>query len=91
MTIGVMRALVAEQVASPREISLIGIDDFDWAEIMNPKPTTIAQPIVEMTREAISILLDQIGNGRPSTGRRITFAPRFVARDSCVALGDHFP
>jgi DNA-binding LacI/PurR family transcriptional regulator len=86
MTIGVMRALVAEQVASPREISLIGIDDFDWAEIMNPRPTTIAQPIVEMTREAISILLDQIGNGRPSTGRRITFAPRLVVRDSCAAL-----
>jgi len=86
MTIGVMRALVAEQVASPREISLIGIDDFDWAEIMNPRPTTIAQPIVEMTREAISILLDQIGNGRPSTGRRVTFAPRLVVRDSCAAL-----
>jgi DNA-binding LacI/PurR family transcriptional regulator len=86
MTIGVMRALVAEQVASPRDISLIGIDDFDWAEIMNPKPTTIAQPIVEMTREAISILLDQIGTGRPSTGRRVMFEPRFVGRESCAAL-----
>ena len=86
MTIGVMRALVAERVPSPRDVSLIGIDDFDWAEIMNPKPTTIAQPIVEMTQEAISILLDQIANGRPSTGRRITFAPRFVARDSCAEL-----
>ena len=86
MTIGVMRALVAEEVSSPRDVSLIGIDDFDWAEVMNPKPTTIAQPIVEMTREAIALLLDQITSGEKTLGRRRIFEPRLIARDSCAAF-----
>jgi DNA-binding LacI/PurR family transcriptional regulator len=87
MTIAVMRALVAEQIASPRDVSLVGIDDFDWAEIMNPKPTTVAQPITAMTEEVISMLLGEIANGRKRTGRRFTFEPAFVERASCPAVG----
>ena len=64
MTIGVMRALVQMNIACPGEVSIIGIDDFEWSEIMNPQPCTIAQPLVEMTEVAIGTLLDQIEAGR---------------------------
>lgn len=85
MTIGVMRGLVAERLASPRDVSIVGIDDFEWAEIMNPQPTTIAQPIVEMTQVAISMLLDQIKTGHRPSGRRLCFEPELVVRASCGA------
>jgi DNA-binding LacI/PurR family transcriptional regulator len=82
MTIGVMRGLVAQNLSSPGDLAIVGVDDFEWAEIMNPRPTTIAQPIVEMTQVAIAKLLDQIAAGGEPTGRRLRFAPRLVVRDS---------
>ena len=83
MTIGVMRGLAAQKLASPTDLAIVGVDDFEWAEIMNPRPTTIAQPIVEMTEVAIAKLLDQIAAGAEPTGRRLRFAPKLVVRASC--------
>ncbi len=87
MTIGVMRAIEALGLASPGDVSIVGVDDFQWADIMNPQPTTIAQPIVEMTEAAIAMLLGQIDTGAKPTGRRLCFEPRLVVRASCAALG----
>jgi len=85
MTIGVMRGLVSMGLSSPRDLSIVGVDDFEWADIMNPRPTTIAQPIVAMARAAIDALLEQIQTGAAPSGRRLTFAPRLVVRASCAA------
>jgi DNA-binding LacI/PurR family transcriptional regulator len=87
MTIGVMRALVAQSLASPRDVSIVGIDDFEWAAIMNPPPTTIAQPIAEMTRFAIARLLAQIETGASPSGRRVRFEPKLIVRASCAPYG----
>ena len=83
MTIGVMRAIRASGLACPSDISVIGVDDFEWADIMNPPPTTIAQPVAEMTRLAITSLLDQIKSGAKPSGRRLRFEPKLVVRASC--------
>jgi LacI family transcriptional regulator len=83
MTIGVMRGLAAQNLASPRDVAIVGVDDFEWAAIMNPQPTTIAQPIVEMTEVAITRLLAEIATGAKPSGRRLTFEPKLVVRASC--------
>ena len=83
MTIGVMRALAQSGLSCPREISIIGVDDLDWADIMSPRPTLIAQPIAQMTRTAIAKLLEQIATGSPPSRKRLFFEPKLVARDSC--------
>jgi DNA-binding LacI/PurR family transcriptional regulator len=85
MTIGLMRGLVAQNLSSPTDVAIVGVDDFEWAEIMNPRPTTIAQPIVEMTEVAIAKLLDLIATGAAPAGRRLRFAPKLVVRASCGA------
>jgi DNA-binding LacI/PurR family transcriptional regulator len=86
MTIGVMRGLVAMGLSSPRDVSILGIDSFEWPEIMNPQPTIVAQPIVEMTEVAIGTLLDQIETGKAPTARRSLFEPKLVVRASCAAI-----
>jgi DNA-binding LacI/PurR family transcriptional regulator len=86
MTIGVMRALAQSHLKCPRDISIIGIDDLDWADIMSPRPTLIAQPIEEMTRTAIATLLEEIDSGIPPSGRRVLFAPKLIERQSCGRL-----
>jgi LacI family transcriptional regulator len=84
MTIGVMRALAALKLACPKRVSFIGIDDLDWADIMRPRPTLIAQPIEKMTRAAIAALLEQAATSSARTVRRTLFAPRLVERESCA-------
>jgi DNA-binding LacI/PurR family transcriptional regulator len=83
MTVGVMRALAQINIGCPKDVSIIGIDDLDWADIMSPRPTLIAQPIGEMTRTAIATLLEEIETAKRPNGRRVLFEPRLITRDSC--------
>ena len=84
MTIGVMRAMNDLGVRCPDDVSLIGVDDLDWADIMRVRPTLIAQPIEEMTRTAIAALLEQVATAEPPQKRRLLFPPRLVERGSCT-------
>ena len=84
MTIGVIRALNAIKRRCPKDVSLIGIDDLDWADIMSLRPTLIAQPIEEMTRAAIAALLSKVVQGSFPSNRQLLFAPRLVERASCA-------
>ena len=84
MTIGVMRAMGDLGVRCPGDVSLIGVDDLDWADVMRIRPTLIAQPIEEMTRTAIAALLEQVANAEPPQKRRLLFPPKLVERDSCA-------
>jgi LacI family transcriptional regulator len=85
MTLGVLRAFAEMGVRCPADVSFIGVDDLDWADIMSPRPTLIAQPIAEMTRAAISALLEQIQSDSGPAGRRLLYPPRLVERMSCAA------
>jgi LacI family transcriptional regulator len=84
MTIGVMRALIDLGVRCPEEVSLVGVDDLDWADVMLIRPTLIAQPIEEMTRMAITALLEQLTKETPPLKRRILFPPKLTERESCA-------
>jgi LacI family transcriptional regulator len=84
MTIGVMRALTDLGVRYQEDLSLIGVDDLDWADVMRIRPTLIAQPIEAMTRTAIAALLEQLTTAEPSQKRRILFAPKLTERESCA-------
>ena len=86
MTVGVMRGIAAMGLSMPRDVSLAAIDDFDWPEIMNPQPTTVVQPVAEMTEVAIAKLLDQIERGTRPTGRRLLFEPKLIVRGSAAPL-----
>ena len=84
MMVGVMRALRSMGLRSPDDVSIIGIDDLEWAELMNPPPTIVAQPLIEMTEVAIAALLERIDSNEEPTGRRLLFQPTLVTRESCA-------
>ena len=68
MTLGLMRALYELYVACPERVSVVGFDDFDWAANFSPRLTTVAQPALEMGRQAVLMLLAQIGSGKGAAG-----------------------
>jgi LacI family transcriptional regulator len=60
MTLGLMRALSEFGVACPGRVSVLGFDDFDWAANFSPRLTTVAQPTLEMGKQAVQMLLRNI-------------------------------
>lgn len=61
MAIGAMRALREHGRAIPENCSLIAIDGIEVSDYIDPPLTTLCQPMDEMGRHSVEILLDLIG------------------------------
>ncbi len=62
---GALRAFRERGLHCPRNISVIGFDDFMVARYTTPPLTTIAQPIEEMVRLAVQHILQMMRHGAP--------------------------
>ncbi|MCA9836936.1 MAG: LacI family DNA-binding transcriptional regulator [Trueperaceae bacterium] len=79
--LGAMEAVRQAKLRIPEDISIIGFDDIPQASITYPKLTTIRQPLEQMGRVAVKLLLEQIE--KPDLKpRRVTLATQLVVRDS---------
>jgi LacI family transcriptional regulator len=61
-TIGAMRAIRERGLAVPADLSLVGFDDFEWADCFEPRLTLIAQPCDEIGRQAAALLTERIAS-----------------------------
>ncbi|MGC9018946.1 MAG: LacI family DNA-binding transcriptional regulator [Candidatus Bipolaricaulaceae bacterium] len=57
MTLGILAALRRQNVKIPQEIAVVGFDDSEWAEFMNPPLTVVAQQPYKLGYEATNLLL----------------------------------
>lgn len=85
MALGVLYAVQEVGLRVPNDISVVGIDDFDFANIMNPPPTVVAAPVEQMAQCAIDRLLAEIRSKAAPTGKVDLFEPRLVVRASSKA------
>ena len=85
MTAGTMAALKAAGKKVPEDISVIGFDDSEWAALMDPPLTVVAQPIVELGTRAAQTLMRRISRGRVKTPRAVVLKPELILRDSCAS------
>ncbi|MCZ9339244.1 substrate-binding domain-containing protein, partial [Streptomyces sp. TRM76130] len=53
----------------PEDVALVGYDDSAIARHMDPPLTSVRQPIVEMGRAMIDLLLAEIADRRPAASR----------------------
>ena len=81
-SIGAMRGLKRMKLAVPRDMALVGFDDFEWADCFEPQLTVVAQPCVEIGRCAAKMLLERIKkpDREPATVRLKT---KLIIRNSC--------
>ena len=88
MAIGALHALYERGFVVPRDISVIGVDDIELCRHLHPPLTTIAQPLEQMARSGIDMLLRLIHN-EPPEQTRVLLSPQLVIREStapvCVA------
>jgi LacI family transcriptional regulator len=82
MAIGAMEAVREVGLDIPGDISIVGFDDIPQASITYPKLTTVRQPLEQMGRVAVKLLLEQVKN--PGNLRQQTMLEtQLIIRDSC--------
>jgi LacI family transcriptional regulator len=79
---GAMDAVRESGLRIPEDISIIGFDDIPQASLVYPKLTTVRQPLEQMGRVAVRMLLEHIEDPR-CLPQRVTLATELVIRDSC--------
>jgi LacI family transcriptional regulator len=80
----VLRALAARGVRVPRDISVVGYDDVEFAAMVSPALTSIRQPKYELGRAAAQLLIAETVDPDHRHGD-IRFEPELVKRQSTTA------
>jgi DNA-binding LacI/PurR family transcriptional regulator len=82
MTIGTLVALRDLHLGCPRDVSLIGFDDFECAGVVNPPVTMVRQPAGELGAAAAKAVLKRIRDPRREPSEHITLPTQLVVRES---------
>lgn len=80
LAIGVCRAVMEADKRIPEDISVAGYDGIEMGEYYNPKLTTIKQPVEEIAKKTIRLLLDVIAKRKEH--QQIVFPAQLVERES---------
>lgn len=81
LAIGAIQAARERGVGVPEDLSIVGFDDVEPSTIVTPALTTVRQPLAEMGRTAVSLLMRLLERQRFET-LRIELATRLVVRES---------
>lgn len=82
MTLGTLRALRYRGLSVPDDIALVCYDDFEWADLFQPRISAMAQDSAALASTVVNMLLARIkdANRPPQT---VTISTNFQHRDSC--------
>lgn len=82
--IGVLRAARERALRVGRDLAVAGFDGIEEAERSDPPLTTLVQPIYDIARRLVRMLLQEI-NGEPVVERRVRLKPELIVRASTRA------
>ncbi len=75
LAIGMLQRLRERGIRVPDDMSIVGCDDIFGADFCNPPLTTMASPIEQAGRVAVSMLLSQLNPLYGGTNRRLAVMP----------------
>jgi LacI family transcriptional regulator len=81
VAIGALHAARERGLTVPYDLSVVGFDDTEQAVIVTPRLTSVSQPLAELGRMGVSLLI-RILEGQRVDALRIELATRLVVRDS---------
>jgi DNA-binding LacI/PurR family transcriptional regulator len=80
---GALSVLVSAGRRVPGDVAIVGFDDSPIAATSRPPLTSVRQPIEEMGREMVRLLLDLIANN-DRVARRVVLATELIQRESSI-------
>lgn len=79
-----LHALNVLRIDVPGQIALVGFDDFDVADVLQPALTVVRQPVYQIGEMAANLLFERIARGEyPTKGHRVVLPLELVIRRSC--------
>jgi LacI family transcriptional regulator len=81
VAVGVMEAAVTRGLRVPEDLSVAGFDDIDVSRATTPRLTTVRQPLQEMGRTAVTMLMRQL-DGHAHEALSMELETRLVVRQS---------
>lgn len=82
LALGVMRALQANKIKIPEQISVLGYDNIEFASSAAVPLSSISQPSYQMGVTAADLLLNECEEGESHEHQQIRFQPQLVERAS---------
>ena len=82
LAIGMLTRLRERGVGVPGEISVVGCDDIFGADFCHPTLTTLAAPIEQAGRVAVSMLLARLHDSAPATRQSAVLPTHLIVRES---------
>lgn len=85
LTMATLEVLAELQKSIPQDVAIVSFDDIELFKFVAPGVTAVAQPIEEMGRRAVELLLDKVLNGDNALSEEKVFLPtELIARGSSV-------
>ncbi len=81
LAIGVLEACKELKISIPQELSLLSYDNTIFSRIVTPALTAVAQPIYDLGKETMRLLLDGIAAGSQPMDI-MELVPKLIVRDS---------
>jgi LacI family transcriptional regulator len=82
LALGVLQAVREGGLAIPVDLSLVAFDDQPWASVLEPPLTIIEQPVEELGRQGLDLLLNRIATRGELSATRRTLPVRLIERQS---------
>lgn len=72
----------------PQDLSLLGFDNPEWAQIVEPPLTTIEQPTYQLGVAAAELLLQRVTRkkGGSKKAKKLVLDTKLIIRDSCTPI-----
>lgn len=89
MAAGLISVAHRRHLDVPREVTICGFDDTDFALSIWPELTTVHQPIADMAAAAVDLLIEQVRarrSGKPLPPREIMLDHTLIVRGSASAV-----
>ena len=84
MTIGALHALQDRGVSVPSQISIIGFDDLEFAQLVNPPLSVIARDARLQGSQAMELMIRQLNNGVATPPEHSIVDVQLIERGSCA-------
>jgi len=86
MTLGGVIALENRNISIPGELSLIGFDNLELAQVIRPPLTMVVQPVAKMAAAAVALLRQRLANPADNSFSIKKFPAELMLRDSVKTI-----
>ncbi|MFF2481324.1 LacI family DNA-binding transcriptional regulator [Paenibacillus sp. NPDC058071] len=88
MAVGAMNCIHDHGLSVPDDLSVMGFDGSQLTELVRPRLTSMEQPIQEMGKETVNVLLKLISGEQSVANSDVILKHKLVVRESCKPNGE---